>query len=201
VRAPFAGRVGRRYADAGAMLAVGKPLFTLVDDALLEFEAQVASRQLASVHVGAPVEVTVDALPDARIPGKVARVAPLVDERTRSFKVVVAVPGRDGLVGGLFARAEVVVGTARGALVVPPSALVRDGADPGRAHIFLVREGRAERHEVELGAEAADAVEARNGLTRGDTVVLDPPATLASGALVEEHAAAPAATPAASPVG
>jgi len=198
VRAPFAGRVGRRYADAGAMLAVGGPLFTLVDDALLEFEAQVASRQLASVRVGAPVEVSVDALKDERIPGKVARVAPLVDERTRSFKVVVAVPGRDGLVGGLFARAEVVVGTVRGALVVPPAALVRDGAEPGRAHVFVVRQGRAERLEVEIGAEAAFAVEARKGLAPGDVVVLDPPTTLSSGALVEEPAASRPPSPAAS---
>jgi RND family efflux transporter MFP subunit len=91
VKAPFAGRVAKRVADEGAMLAAGTPIFTLVDDSLLEFEAQVASRDLVKVRLGAPVNVSVEALPGSLIPGKVARVAPLVDERTRSFKAVVEV--------------------------------------------------------------------------------------------------------------
>lgn len=185
VKAPFAGRVAKRRADAGAMLAAGTPIFTLVDDSLLEFEAQVASRDLAKVRLGAPVGVSVEALPGSLIPGKVARVAPLVDERTRSFKAVVEVKGREGLVGGLFARASVAVGTARGALVVPPEALVRDGSDPLRADVFVVRQGKAERQAIELGVEAPDGVQATSGLARGDVVVLDPPTTLSSGAPVE----------------
>jgi RND family efflux transporter MFP subunit len=187
VKAPFTGRIGARRADAGAMLQAGTPLFTLVDDSVLEFEAQVASRDLAKVRLGAPVSVSVDALPGSAIPGKVARVAPLVDERTRSFKVVVEVKGREGLVGGLFARAAVAVGTTPGALVVPPAALVRDGSDPSRAVVFVVRQGKAERQPVELGVEAPDGVQARSGLVSGDVVVLDPPNTLTSGAPVEPH--------------
>jgi membrane fusion protein (multidrug efflux system) len=200
VRAPFAGRIGKRHADAGAMLAAGAPLFTLVDDSVLEFEAQVASRDLAKVRLGAPVSVSVDALPGTVIPGKVARVAPLVDERTRSFKAVVEVKGRQGLVGGLFARASVAVSTAHGALVVPPSALVRDGSDPARAEVFVVRQGKAERQAIALGAEGPDGVQATSGLARGDVVVLDPPTTLASGAPVEPQdrgGPAPTATAAA----
>ena len=114
VRAPFAGRVAKRFPDPGSMLAAGTPLFTLVDDSVLEFRAQVASRDLAKVRLGVPVRLSIDALPDARIEGRVARVEPLVDERSRSFQVVVEVPGRPGLVGGLFARASVRVGEVEG---------------------------------------------------------------------------------------
>jgi RND family efflux transporter MFP subunit len=198
VKAPFAGRIGKRRADAGAMLQAGAPLFTLVDDSILEFEAQVASRDLAKVRLGAPVSVSVEALPGSMIPGTVARVAPLVDERTRSFKAVVEVKGREELVGGLFARASVTVGTVRGALVVPPEALVRDGSDPLRAEVFVVRQGKAERQAIELGVEAPDGVQATSGLASGDVVVLDPPATLSSGSAVEPQNGRPApASPAA----
>lgn len=194
VKAPFAGRVGKRRADAGAMLAAGTPLFTLVDDSLVEFEAQVASRDLAKVRLGAPVSVSVEALPGTTIPGKVARVAPLVDERTRSFKAVVEVRGREGLIGGLFARASVAVGTTRGALVVPPAAVVRDGSDALRAIVFVVREGRAERREIALGVESPDGIQATSGLAAGDVVVLDPPTTLSSGApVVPQEARGPGA--------
>lgn len=186
VRAPFSGRVARRMADAGAMLAAGAPLFTVVDDSVLEFRASVPSSDYGKVAVGAQVDVTVDArnaAPAAR--GRVARITPLVDERTRSFEVVVEVPGREDLVGGLFARAVVRVGQLKGALVVPPSALVREGGGPSEAQVFVVKDGKAERRAVKLGAEQPDAVQVSSGLTAGEMVVLDPPPALASGAPVQ----------------
>jgi len=185
VRAPFAGRVAKRFPDPGSMLAAGTPLFTLVDDSVLEFRAQVASRDLAKVRLGASARLTIDALPDARIEGRVARVEPLVDERSRSFQAVVEVPGQPGLVGGLFARASVRVGEVKGALVVPPAALVREGADPASASTFVVRQGKAEKVDVALGVETPDGIQVTSGLAAGDVVVLDPPTALASGAPVD----------------
>jgi RND family efflux transporter MFP subunit len=196
VRAPFSGRVAKREPDPGAMLAAGTPLFTLVDDSVLEFEAPVASRELAKVTVGAPVRLAIDALPGATVEGRVVRVEPLVDERTRSFQAVVEVPGRPGLVGGLFARAFVHVGQVDGALVVPPQALVRDGSDPLRAEVFVVRGGKAEKVAVTVGVEAPDGVQVTSGLAKGDAVVLDPPTALASGAPVEVRNERGGATPA-----
>jgi len=185
VKAPFTGRVAKRLQDPGSMLAPGAPLFTLVDDSVLEFKAPVPSRDLAKVKLGAPVELGIDALPGARVSGRIARIEPIVDERTRSFQVVVEVPGRPGIVGGLFARASVRVGQVEGALVVPPASLVRDGSDPTRAEVFVVRGGKAEKVAVTLGVEAPDGVQATSGLAAGDAVVLDPPTALASGAPVE----------------
>jgi membrane fusion protein (multidrug efflux system) len=195
VRAPFAGRVAQRMPDPGSMLAAGTPVFTMVDDSVLEFEAQVASRDLAKVRPGIPVQLSVDALPHERIEGRVARVEPLVDERSRSFRAVVQVAGRPGLVGGLFARASVRVGEIAGAIVVPPAALVREGADPASASAFVVRDGKAEKVSLSLGVEAPDGVQVTSGLAAGDVVVLDPPTTLASGAPVDvQNGGRPAAT-------
>lgn len=185
VRAPFAGRVARRFPDPGSMLAAGTPLFTLVDDSVLEFQAQVASREIAKVRIGALVRLSIDALPAARIEGRVARIEPLVDERSRSFRAVVEVPGRAGLVGGLFARASLRVGEVAGALVVPPAALVRDGSDPAAASAFVVRQGKAEKVALTLGVEAPDGIQVTSGLAAGEMVVLDPPTALAGGAPVD----------------
>jgi membrane fusion protein (multidrug efflux system) len=185
VRAPFAGRVAKRHSDAGTMLSAGSPLFTLVDDARLEFRASVPSGDYGKVKVGDAVDVSVDALGDRPVKGTVARVTPLIEERTRSFEVVVQIPGGDRLVGGLFARATVRVGQVADALVVPPGALVRDGSDPSSAETFVVTAGKADRRKVSVGVETADAVQVTNGLAEGQLVVLDPPVALGSGAPVE----------------
>jgi RND family efflux transporter MFP subunit len=189
VRAPFAGRIAQRQADPGAMLAAGAPIFTVVDDSVLEFRAAVPSADYARVRVGAAVDVAVDALEGRPVRGRVARVTPLVEERTRAFAVVVEVPWSAGLVGGMFARASVRVGEIPGALVVPPAALIRDGADPRRAEVFLVEEAVARRRAVGLGVEGPDAVQVTSGLDQGQTVVLDPPVALGDGAPVEAQAA------------
>lgn len=182
--APFAGRVARRHADAGSMLAVGTPLFTLVDDAFFEFRASVPSTDYGRARVGAPVQLEVDALRGRPVSGRVARITPLVDERTRAFEIVVEVPGGGDLVGGLFARAHVRVGRVAGALVVPPAALLRDGDDPTHAETFLVVAGKAERRTVALGVETPREIQVTEGLKAGDIVVVAPPTALSSGAPV-----------------
>jgi RND family efflux transporter MFP subunit len=188
IKAPFAGRVAKRHADPGAMLGNGTPVFTFVDDAVLEFRAQVPSADYGKVKIGASVDVAVDAAGARTVKGTVTRVAPLVEERTRSFEVTVQVRGERELVGGLFARASVGVGRVKGALVVPPSVLQRDGAVPQEAQAFVVVGGKAERRTVTLGVESADAIQVTKGLAAGDVVVLDPPVALASGAPVELQA-------------
>jgi RND family efflux transporter MFP subunit len=188
IRAPFAGRVAKRHADPGAMLASGTPVFTFVDDAVLEFRAKVPSAHYGRARLGQSVDVQVDALAGRVVKGTLARVAPLVEERTRSFEVVVEIKGQPDLVGGLFARAVVRVGTVPQALVVPPAALQRDGEDAGVAHAFVVKDGKAERRSLTLGVETADAIQVTAGLAASEMIVLDPPAALASGAPVEPHA-------------
>jgi RND family efflux transporter MFP subunit len=169
------------------MLAAGTPLFTFVDDSVLEFRAAAPSTQYGKVRVGAAVRVSVDSQPGLAVVGRVARVAPIVDDRSRSFETVVQVPGNPALVGGLFARASVQLGVVSGALVVPPAALVRDGSD--QAQTFVVVQGKAERRTVALGVEGPDAVQVTRGVAEGDVLVLDPPAALSSGSPVEIQAA------------
>jgi membrane fusion protein (multidrug efflux system) len=185
VRAPFGGRVAKRFVDAGAMLAPGAPLFTLVDDQVLEFRAQVPSADYLKIKVGDTVTLTMDALLGVTAKGRVVRIAPIIDERTRSFELVVEVPGSKDLVGGLFARATIRVGSVPGALVVPPAALQRDGSTPDQADVFVVVAGKAEKRTVKVGVEAADAIQVTAGLAAGDVVVLDPPTALSSGAPVD----------------
>lgn len=189
VTAPLGGRISKRSADAGTMLAVGSPIFEIVDDGAFEFRAAVASADFAKVRVGAPVTVTVDALPGFTTHGQVDRIVPLVEARSRAFDVIVRIPGQTQLISGLFARAEVRVRDLPGSLTVPPTALVRDGSDPARAQAFVITGGKADHRDVMVGVERSDAIQVTSGLQAGEVVVLDPPASLGPGTPVEVQAA------------
>lgn len=182
IKAPFAGRVAKRLVDVGTMLGNGTPVVTLVDNSVLEFRAAVPSSDLAKVRVGAPAKITVDSLAGTTLQGSITRILPVVDERSRSFEVIVNVPGQPNLVSGLFGRAHVKVREIPNAVVVPPASVVHDGA---RTNVFVVENNKAETREVSLGYEGVEAVEIRTGLKPGMRVVVDPPTTLASGAPVQ----------------
>lgn len=183
--APLSGRITKRHVDAGAMVQAGTPIYTIVDDSQYEFRASVASGDFGKLRIGEKVTVTVDALPGFTTEGEVNRIAPQIDTRSRSFEVVILVAGRPQLVSGLFTRAVVHVRDVPGSIVVPPAALVRDGSDPGRAQTFVVVGGKADRRDVAVGVEVADAVQVTSGLKAGDVVVVDPPSALGPGTLVQ----------------
>jgi membrane fusion protein (multidrug efflux system) len=185
IAAPIAGRIVRRLADAGALVSSGTPLYSIIDDAVFEFRSSVASVDFGKVRVGAKTRITVDALPGFATNGEVNRIVPRVDARSRSFEVIVRIPGRPELVAGLFARADVKVRDVPGGLVVPPAALARDGADPTHAQTFVVVDGKAERRDVTVGLEIADAVQVTSGLKAGELVVVDPPSALGPGTPVD----------------
>jgi membrane fusion protein (multidrug efflux system) len=185
ITAPLSGRISKRFVDAGAMVAAATPIYTIVDDSQFEFRAAVASSDFGKLRVGQKVTVTADALPGFTTEGEVNRITPQIDARSRSFDVIVRVPGRPQLVSGLFTRGEVRVRDVPGSLVVPPAALVRDGADPNHAQTFVVVAGKAERRDVTVGIEVADAVQVTAGVKAGEVVVLDPPSALGPGTQVQ----------------
>lgn len=185
ITAPIGGRIAKRQADAGTIVSAGTPLYTIVDDSVFEFRSSVASGDFGKVKVGETVNVTVDALPGFSAEGKVDRIAPLVDARSRSFEVIIRVPGRPELVSGLFARAQVKVRDVPGSLTVPPAALLRDGSDPTKAQTYVVVNNKVERRDVVVGVEVPDAVQVSSGLKAGEVVVVDPPSALGPGTQVQ----------------
>jgi membrane fusion protein (multidrug efflux system) len=189
ITAPLSGRIAKRMADAGAMVQPGTPIYSIVDDSVFEFRASAASGDFGRLKVGERVTVTVDALPGLVVDGQVDRISPQVDARSRSFDIIIRVPGRPELVSGLFARGDVKVRDVPGSLVVPPAALLRDGADPTRAQTFVVAGGKAERRDVTVGFEVPDAVQITGGLHAGDVVVVDPPSSLGPGTQVQIESA------------
>lgn len=171
ITAPFAGIVSQRSVSAGDVVQPGTALFTVVDPSSMRLEAAVPSDQLAQVRVGTRVQFSVTGYPGREFTGTVTRVSPAVDPATRQVQILVTVPnpGRQ-LVAGLFADGRVASRTERG-IVVPQSAVDTRYQRPTVARI---RNGKAERVDVELGAsdDATETVAVVSGVSVGDTLLL-----------------------------
>jgi len=149
----------------------GSEMFTIVDPSSMRLEASVPAEALSALRVGDPVEFSVNAYPDRTFTGRVERINPAADPTTRQVRIHVGIPNTGGrLVAGLFAEGRVAT-DARNAAVAPRNAIDVRGIRPVAVR---VKNGRAERVEVELGIkdEERGRVEITKGIAAGDTLLV-----------------------------
>ncbi|GIV79600.1 efflux RND transporter periplasmic adaptor subunit [Litorilinea aerophila] len=110
VKAPVEGVVSQVNATEGAMLAPGSPVVTLLSPAV-KVTIAVEEFRIATVQVGQPARIRVDAYPDRVFEGKVAIIAPALDTTTRTVQVTIRPTGDASLlVPGMFATVELLEG-------------------------------------------------------------------------------------------
>jgi RND family efflux transporter MFP subunit len=195
ITAPFAGVVTAKNAQPGEMISpmsVGgftrTGICTIVDMASLEIEVDVSESLINRVTPGQPVEATLDSYPDWRIPARVVAIIPTADRQKATVKVRVAFENVDPRIlpdmSVKVAFREVAEDDVPPpALRIPAEAL---SSREGRDVVWVIRDGRAERRAVTLGAREADQIGILAGLAAGERVALDAPPGLADGARVRE---------------
>jgi RND family efflux transporter MFP subunit len=172
--APFSGTITKRFADIGALIQAGTasdtqsmPLVELAEDGLLRLDFPVPESTIPEIHVGVPVEVTVEALHET-FPGKISRYSGRVDVSTRKMETEVEVPNPDGrLTPGMYANVRLVLEQSRNALTVPLQAVTL-GEKP--TVVVLNGSHRLEQRDVTLGLQTPDKIEIRSGLADNELV-------------------------------
>jgi cobalt-zinc-cadmium efflux system membrane fusion protein len=171
LRAPFAGEIIERTAVQGAMVEMGKPLFTLADTSVLWGMVNIPETQTGRVRVGQTVELTIESLPGQLFRGTLTWLSSGVDERTRMARGRVEVPNAQGLLKAqMFARARILTASASGGVMVPESALQNVA---GTAVVFVKSgEDLFEARAVRLGERLHGQVQIVAGLWPQDEVVV-----------------------------
>jgi len=108
VYAPLGGVVTHLSVRAGDYVDTGDPIATVADLSRLWLDLEAYETQLPLLRWGQPVTFTVEARPGETFEGRVAFIEPMVNERTRTAAVRVALDNTDGrLKPGMFASATV----------------------------------------------------------------------------------------------
>jgi len=202
VRAPFAGVVIAKAAQPGEIvspLSAGggftrTGIGTIVDMDSLEVEVEVGEAFIGRVQPKMPVEATLNAYPDWKIPAEVIAIIPAADRGKATVKVRIALKVKDprivpdmGVRVSFLESARPAPAVAEAPGVLAPAAAIasRDGKDVA----FVVADDKVSQRALRLGRSLGDDREVLDGLAGGDTVVLDPPKDLADGERVRIAAA------------
>lgn len=171
VRAPYAGVISKRMVQQGEKVALGTPLFTLVDLDHLVLEVAVPGADIGRIRSGQKVIFQVDGHRDRSFSGKVGRVNPEAEAGSRAMIVYIDVDNRDQLLrAGMFAKGSIALEPASPSLLVPTSALRRQGA---ASVVYRIDGTQIVAQVVEAGAhnEEEGLTEIRSGLQAGARII------------------------------
>jgi cobalt-zinc-cadmium efflux system membrane fusion protein len=174
LRSPVSGTVVERLVNPGAGIEAGRQLFTVADLSTVWVIANVPEAQVIRLRAGAPAQVFSAALGNAPRSGRISYIDPQLNEETRTAKVRIDLPNRDGrLKAGMFTEVEFQTGaaTAEKELVVPEAAIQRIGE---RTVVFVPEEnepGHFKVNDVEAGGTLNGLTRILSGLKEGDRVV------------------------------
>ncbi len=199
VRAPFAGVVTVKAAQPGEMISpisagggsIRTGIGTIVDMDSLEIQVDVSEAYINRVQAGQPVEAVLNAYPEWRIPAEVIAIVPTADRSKATVKVRIALKAKDSRIVPEMgvrvafleeqARTGAASPTPRGVLV-PPAAVRQDA---GANVVFVMQDGQARRRAVTLGGMLGDSRQLLAGVSAGESVIIEAPATLMDGDVVE----------------
>jgi HlyD family secretion protein len=181
ITAPIAGRVLHVYQESEAVVQPGTPLVEIGDPSALEIVVDVLTTDAVDIKVGAEARIErwggeQDLV--ARVRKKepsafTTRSALGVEEQRVPVVLDLIDPQAKWASLGDGYRVETRIQTAYlpSALQMPGSAMFREGKGSAT---YVVRNHKAKKQEIELGASTPDWVEIKKGLGEGDTVILYP---------------------------
>jgi RND family efflux transporter MFP subunit len=169
IRAPFQGFVAERLVSLGQYVQPQTPVMRLVQLHPLKVTAEVPEKFAPWMETGRDVSLRVDAFPAETFTGKIVRIGPSVNLKSRAFAIEGEVPNPDGrLKPGTFARLQITTDHVDRAVTIPAAA-VQSRYGTNRA--FVIVNGALQGREIVLGDRLGDRVEISTGLDAGTPVV------------------------------
>ncbi len=186
IDSPIMGVIGAIYKESGERVEAGDKLMTIFssDDAWVVFP--VDESDIGRIKKGQAVSITVESIQKDPLKGTVDIVSPTVDPQSGNVTVKALVK-RMGNRGkpGMFANVTVATGIPVKKIFLPLTCLaLREGKE---GIVMTVRNKRVFRRKVSLGIEYRGEIEITDGLSEGESVVLEPTPLIKEGDEVEAY--------------
>ncbi len=175
IRAPFDGVVSNITVEIGeafspmSMSPTGKPsLLSVLKIDSMKAEVNVSDAQLEKISVGQRCLIEVDAYHDTVFEGRVINIEPAADPKSGTFKVIIAIPNKEGrLKPGFYARVGIVIDSKENIIVIPQDAVVGDTL------VFLAKGNKARASRVKIAFQTEKLAAIESGIAFGDSVITD----------------------------
>ncbi|MGO8702744.1 MAG: efflux RND transporter periplasmic adaptor subunit [Candidatus Brocadiia bacterium] len=177
VVAPFDGVVTGRSVDIGELVTAGSTastpsMFTVCTTDTARVFAEVPQVAASNIHVGMPAELTVPQFPGRVFHGQVDRTAEAIDAASGTLRVEVLAPNPDAaLLPGMYAQVTFHCRDLHPPVRIPAGALLLLVDGP---HVAIVgADGCVRFQPIKIARDLGDTIEVADGLSSGESVVLN----------------------------
>ena len=172
IRAPLAGTLTMQEARTGDDIVSGTLLATIVNTESYMIKVEVDELDVPRLKKGQKAVIALDAMPEKRFKASVSRIVPRTDRITKTSKVYLDLDDPiEGMQEGMTAIANIVYNVRKGALLVPRSAVFKEGRE---MYAWKIEKGKLVKLTVTTGADDNRFIEVLEGLVEGDSVVTRP---------------------------
>jgi RND family efflux transporter MFP subunit len=164
--------IGERFVNESDLLAPNKSIVSVLDIDSLTAVINVIEQDYSKITVGQEATLYIDAFPGESFTGKVIRIAPLLNEKSRQGRVEVEVPNtKNRLRPGMFINVSLEFLRHDNAVVVPVAALVNR---KGRQGVFIadINAGKVKFVPVTIGISDNELAEVVAPPISGSVVTL-----------------------------
>ncbi len=171
VVAPFSGFIANRMVEHGQTVIAGAPVVTLVDLDYVRVKVHLTESDYISVDQDDPVFVTLEAFPGKEYTGKIDRIGVKADERTNTFDVEILIENPDLMLkAGFTGRVRITSDVIPNAILIPQSAVLYK--EKTREVFIADSNNRAQPRVIKLGRTEGAQIQALEGLTPGDRLIV-----------------------------
>jgi multidrug efflux pump subunit AcrA (membrane-fusion protein) len=201
--APFDGTITQRNTDVGSLInggsssttssssssssttttttnssTTGQDLFHIADTSKLRIYVEVPESNASAIKPDMMAELHFPQLPQQTLTAKLARTSDALDPTTRTLLIELELDNADSsLLSGGYADVTIKIPTDANTILLPVNALLfRDGMQAA-----VVTNNHVTLKNITIGRDYGKSVEITDGLSEGDSVVINPPDSLESG--------------------
>jgi len=172
--APIDGVISQLNIKPGELTSGALPAAIITNIDRFHIDIGVDEIDIAKLREGQPVEVSLDALPEADLTGHVDRIAPTPTALAGivSYAVTVVIDETDTpLRSGLSATASIITEELKNVVVVPNRTIQIDRTS-GRAYVEKLVGGTPTKTEIQLGSRNETQSQVTDGLKAGDELAI-----------------------------
>ena len=170
IKAPISGRLNEIEAKIGDWMGVDKPVAQILQIGNVKATVGIPESDVAAVFDLKEADVTIEALDNLTVKGKKIFLSRSPGTMARLYNLELVIPNPDGrILPGMFARVEIVKKTYKDTAVIPLYSVITQNDEK---YVYVEKNGKAEKRNVELGLLSDWEIQVKNGLEPGDRLVI-----------------------------
>ena len=190
IRAPFSGVITARNVELGALIQSGInnsntiALFEIMDMEIIRLTVALPETEVDNISKGMQAKISFTELPGQTFSVHVSRLANAIDNRTKTMKVQLDIPNRNGKIkAGMYANVEIQLQSTGDKISLPNEALI---VVKSEFFILQVRDGIVKRTLIKKGLSNTQFFEVlSNEINENSKVIVEGKAMVKAGMQVK----------------